>query len=140
MHFPNKVEMVQLEAVAEHLPYEFKSSALKFQNGKKGGGEGRRRGRKKMNKEGNTSILHFCFTFSDFHIGSQTQLHPLPARIVVGTLDKWSPHSYINLPSALLGKNNDPKTQYMCQVSQNGSSAQAPDRLFENLLCLGPLV
>ena len=37
---------------------------------------------------------------------------------------------------ALLGKNDDPKARDMCRVPRNNSSAQAPDRLSENLLCL----
>lgn len=40
---------------------------------------------------------------------------------------------------ALLG-NNNPNGQYMCRVTQNSSSAQAPGRLSENLLCLSSQV
>lgn len=67
-------------------------------------------------------------------------MHPLFCQDLVGTLDKYPPHCYINLPSALLGMDKGPKTQNMCQVPQNSTSAQALDRLSENLLCLGPLV
>ena len=41
---------------------------------------------------------------------------------------------------ALLGENNDAKAWDMCRVPPNSSSAQAPDRLSENLLCVSSQV
>ena len=41
---------------------------------------------------------------------------------------------------ALLQKNNDAKAWDMCRVPPNSSSAQAPDRLSENLLCVSSQV
>ena len=41
---------------------------------------------------------------------------------------------------ALPGKNNDAKAWDMCRVPPNSSSAQAPDRLSENLLCVSSQV
>lgn len=64
--------------------------------------------KKKMKKEKNTTTPHFCFSFTGLHNCTHSS-----ARVTVGTLNKWLPQGYINLPSALRGKNNGPKAQYM---------------------------
>lgn len=63
--------------------------------------------KKKMKKEKNTTMPHFCFSFTDLRNCSHSS-----ARVTVGTLNKRLPQGYINLPSALRGKSNGPKSQY----------------------------